>query len=282
MAAPVAGWMSAHPLTAFVLLALGITWAAWAPAAADSHGLLPIELGAAEGPLYLLGGVGPMVAAWLVLRAQHGSAAERRLFAPLARWRVHPGWYLLALAGPVLLALGALAVIGRFAAVVAELDVSWTWVWVLVIRLLAAVPEEVAWRGFALPRWQARYGALGASLIIGVVWALWHLPLLLDRDNVMSTYPVVLYAFSVLATSVVYTSVFNSTGGSVVILTVLHGAGNAAGDVFFGDDATLWDAFRSVDVVVMSVLALVLVLVLGTGLSCRTPPRADPQEAGRS
>ncbi|MFI7493693.1 type II CAAX prenyl endopeptidase Rce1 family protein [Kocuria sp. M4R2S49] len=268
-------------MTAFVLLALGITWAAWAPAAADSHGLLPIELGAAEGPLYLLGGIGPMVAAWIVLRNQHGSAAERRLFAPLARWRVHPGWYLLALAGPVLPAVGALATTGRLDAVLADLEVSWMWAWALVIRLLAAVPEEVAWRGFALPRWQARYGGLGASLIIGVVWALWHLPLLLDRDNVMSASPVVLYAFSVLATSVVYTWVFNSTGGSVLILTLLHGAGNAAGDVFFGDDATLWEAFHTVDAVVMTALAVVLVLVLGTRLSSRTLPRADPEEAGR-
>ncbi|WP_424346837.1 hypothetical protein [Kocuria sp. CH-021] len=62
-------------------------------------------------------------------------------------------------------------------------------------------------------------------------------------------------------------------------LTLLHGAGNVAGDVFFGDDATLWEAFPSVDTVVMTVLAAVLVLVLGTGLSSRTSPRADPQEA---
>jgi hypothetical protein len=60
----------------------------------------------------------------------------------------------------------------------------------LLWYLLQAVPEEVGWRGFALPRLQARYSALTASLIVGVLWALWHLPLLVDSRNVMSQYPL--------------------------------------------------------------------------------------------
>ena len=278
-------WIAAHPVAAFVLLALGTTWSAWAPPVAASHGLLP-EVPALYDALYIVGGVGPLAAAWAVLRAQDRATAGRRLFAPLGRWRVHPVWYLLVCLGPVLLTLAALSAAGRLGPEPGGPEVSWSWLLVLLIRLLAAVPEELAWRGFALPRLQTRCSALTAGLTIGVVWALWHLPLLLDRDNPMSTYPLGLYVVSVLAASVVYTWVFNSTGGSVLLVTILHGVGNAAADVLLGADPFLLGALQRVEATVLAALAAFLVLLLGPQHLSHRPhvpsESAEPGGAGRA
>ncbi|ALU39635.1 hypothetical protein AS188_07575 [Kocuria flava] len=276
-ARPAATWAAAHPLTAFTVLALGITWIAWAPTVLASYRLLPAGPAPLVPVLFVVGGTGPLLAAWLVLRAQHGPAAGRRLFAPLTRWRVRPGWYVLALAGPVLLALGALAVLGRLDRV-ADLGASWAWSAVLLVRLVAAVPEEAAWRGFALPRWQERWNGTAAALVLGVVWAAWHLPLLLDRSNPMSAYPLPLYVLSVLATSVVWAWVFNSTGRSVLVLVLLHGTGNAVGDVLFAGDTALWRGFQAVEAVVMTVLALVVALMTGPDLASPRPRRRATEE----
>ena len=86
-----------------------------------------------------------------------------------------------------------------------------------------------AWRGFAQPRLQALYTALISSVIVGVLWALWQLPLLLNRDNVMSTLPILLWLLDVIARSIIHTWIFNSTRGSLRFVTLFHAESNTAG-----------------------------------------------------
>lgn len=100
---------------------------------------------------------------------------------------------------------------------------------VFLLYLLRVVPEDAAWGGFALPRLQARRDALISGLIVGMLWALWHLPLLLTEDNVMSAYPLIPYLLYVIGLSPLYTWLFNSTGGSVLVVTVFHAASNTFG-----------------------------------------------------
>lgn len=92
----------------------------------------------------------------------------------MAIWRLAPHWYLVALGLPAALSLGAAGLslgLGAPGAVqFSELSPLTLLLFVLVIG------EELAWRGFALPRLRARYGALGGSLILGLLWAGWHLP----------------------------------------------------------------------------------------------------------
>ncbi|MGH7200221.1 MAG: CPBP family glutamic-type intramembrane protease, partial [Planctomycetaceae bacterium] len=85
--------------------------------------------------------------------------------------------------------------------------------------------EEIGWRGFALPHLQRCYSALVSSLIVGVAWALWHWPNYL----IASIYPHPFWAFAAaipmgMAASVLYIWVYNSTGGSLFAVVVLHGA----------------------------------------------------------
>ena len=88
--------------------------------------------------------------------------------------------------------------------------------------------EEIGWRGFALPRLQARHSALVASLVIGVVWAVWHYPKFLNAGNSAHDYPFWLFLLDIVAKSIIFTWVFNSTGGSLLSVTLLHASMNTS------------------------------------------------------
>ncbi len=228
MMARLGSWVRERPLVAFYLLAFVLTWLGWAPQALYSHGLFPFD----SFIFYLFGGVGPLLAAYLVLRALHGDKAFGALFAPLLRWRVGAVWYGLALLGYPALRLAALVVAGEGATALDNVTLSAGWLLGLAPLFLstfvAAIPEELAWRAFALPRLQARNGALVASLIVGFLWALWHLPLLLVKDSVMSTYPLLPFFVQSMALTVVYAWLYNSTG-SALIITIFHAVSNMVG-----------------------------------------------------
>ena len=105
----------------------------------------------------------------------------------------------------------------------------------LVLIILAGLGEEFGWRGFLLPRLQRHHNALISSLIIGVFHSLWHIPLFLVEGTAQYGWaqqvglaPSFLgYSAFVIAWSIQLTWFFNNTGGSVLLVAVVHGAGNA-------------------------------------------------------
>lgn len=248
MTASISTWIRKQPLLAFYLLAFAITWLGWLPQAAYSHGLFPFD-----SPIfYVLGGVGPLLAVMIVLRVLRGTSDYGDLFRPLWQWRTGMIWYFVALFGYPIMWLASLALSGDLVVELPKLGPPLAMLPGFLVSFLAAIPEEIAWRGFALPRLQSRYNALVSSLIVGVLWALWHLPLLLMKSNVMSTYPMIPYFLKVVAVSVVYTWIFNNTRGSLLIITLFHAASNTVGP-FVGIEQTL----------VFSLVAAVIVMVFG-------------------
>jgi uncharacterized protein len=228
-----ASWLARRPLVAYFALAYAVTWALWLPyyLTGAGLGLLPIKL---PQILVLFGQYGPTVAGFTLAAATGGRPAVRALLRRYGQWRVHPGWYLLIIFTPLL--LFALAVVARVGTGPLEalgqdgpsillaylLDAL-----VLKVILHGALGEEAGWRGFALPRLQARFGALGASLILGALWAGWHAPLYLSASRVANNPPLV-FAVGIVATAILYTWVYNRTGGSLLIAILLHAAINSA------------------------------------------------------
>ena len=90
----------------------------------------------------------------------------------------------------------------------------------------SALGEEIGWRGYALPRLQATRSALSASLILAPIWGLWHLPLWLTGDPVKAPIFYVPFFLSAFAFSVILTWVYNSTGGSLLMVILLHATVN--------------------------------------------------------
>lgn len=108
-----------------------------------------------------------MLAAYIVLRVQGGKAAIDKLFAPLLHWKVSVAWYIIAILSFAVIGTVAAALSGNLTEQLKNLNISSSITF--VSYLVAAIPEEVAWRGFALPRLQTRYSALASSIIIGVL-----------------------------------------------------------------------------------------------------------------
>lgn len=224
--------VTAHPLGAFFVITFTITWI-WELLV---FGLLDLEF----VPWSIPGTFGPAIAAVLVTRMLDGKPGVRAFLRRLVLWRVGARWYLFALV--VLPAVVVLAYVflpdpkqnvDEPAIVIALTYVSS----LLILTLMGGGQEEPGWRGFALPRMQARSGPLKASLALGVIWGLWHLPLFVfvpDYDNADPGFVNVALMFLVftggltIGFSVILTWLVNNARGSVLLAMLAHGSVNAA------------------------------------------------------
>ena len=160
--------------------------------------------------------------------------------------------------------------------------------------ITVALGEEVGWRGYALPALQARYSALLASVILGVMWALWHLPLFFDPDTIYGNLPFVVQLALQVPFAILLTWVYNSTGGSVLMVMLLHAVFNAGGQLWktipaysVEPSSAAEAASRTVHVNLMAVIvlwvaAVVVVLVYGSRNLSRDPRQVLTDAEGES
>jgi membrane protease YdiL (CAAX protease family) len=274
---------SAFPLK-FVLVAFAFTWVFWWLAVLEARGLissLPV-------PAVFLGAFGPMVAAVVVTAQEGGRAGLRSLLSRIVRWRVAPFWYGVALLGPIALQLLAmiphvilggqppdlLAMLGMLPTVL----VTFVYMFIQV-----GIGEEIGWRGYALPKLQSGYSALLASLILGVIWTLWHLPVFFNPATSYSKTPFWVFLVFLLPVSILITWAFNSTGGSVLIIMLLHAMLNASSGPLWraipeystleSTSAALITYIYLVQAAVLWVAAVAVVLVYGASNLSRKPRR---------
>jgi membrane protease YdiL (CAAX protease family) len=260
-----------YPLITFFALAYALAWWIWILYAFDITFL---------GPIFALG---PFLAAIIVTAVTRGTAGLKALLSRMVRWRVGLGWYAAALLLPVAVYLFAVSlnILLGAGASTAEQFGSWylifpLFAYSLLFPLSGAFGEELGWRGYALPRAQARVSALSAALIIGVIQTAWHLPLfIIDR----STPPVPLIV-GYMGLGILATWVFNNTRGSVLLTMLLHASFNTNAG-FFGE------MFAGADLLRMSwllaagwcVAAIVVVVVYGPQhLSRKHRKREDPEQ----
>jgi membrane protease YdiL (CAAX protease family) len=91
--------------------------------------------------------------------------------------------------------------------------------------ILGPLWEEPGWRGFALPRLQMQFGPIVGTLILGVLWALWHIPGYFGGWMALGIFPLIV---SGVAFSIIATWVYNNTRGSILLMILLHSSSNAA------------------------------------------------------
>jgi membrane protease YdiL (CAAX protease family) len=227
---PLAGAVRRHPLIAFFVLAYAISWSASI-----------VYFATGSGPTIV--SCGPALAAILVLALTTGRSGVKALFRSMLQWRVGARWWAVALLTPVVLSAAATGLNVALGAPTPTADELATWTNVLptalIILLVPAIGgawEEPGWRGFALPRLLAERSALSASLVLGVLWAFWHLPVYFVDDQHWSDLVLV-----VLGT-IVFTWLFQSAACSLLIAMVFHALNNAVSGEYFsqmfeGDDS---------------------------------------------
>src|SRR4051794_38917466 len=213
-----------HPVAIFFVLTYAIAWAFWVPLVILQDRAAP----ALDLVLRILGSSTPSVLAILLVAHLQGRAEVRRLLRRLLMGRVNIGWYA-AIVALTALPVAAVWVSTLFGAPTPILAVTIPAVVVTFLFSIfpgSALGEELGWRGFALPRLQARRSALVASLIVGGVWGSYHFPLFLLGSPVRPFALFLPFALSCVIMSIFYTWMYNGTGGSLFMAVLLHAATN--------------------------------------------------------
>lgn len=210
-----------YPFVFFVVLTYIISWALWTP----------LVIYQRDSRMFLiLGTFGPTLSALLLTLISNGRADLRALLGRLFIWRVSIFWYLISFLVPAVIVLLAIGLHILLGGAVPEFKNFAQWYLVIPVFLyvlfFSVLGEEIGWRGYALPELQANYSALTASLIIGVIWGLWHIPLWWIKGNLHQQIPLTLFMLQIIAFSIIYTWMYNNTRGSLLIVLLFHTASN--------------------------------------------------------
>lgn len=191
---------------------------------------------------------GPVLAALVLTPLTDGWSGLKTLLSRLGRWRVGGRWYGVAFGLPLLVVTAGvvMATVNGAPAPTAAQLAEWPNLFVIFIFVTifsGPLGEDPGWRGYALERLQRKYRPLVATLILNVLGLLWHAPLFFV-ENI--TWPVVV---TILAGWLVMNWLYNCTGGSVLLVVLMHGALNAlsnfTGQMYTGDhllQLNVWEA----------------------------------------
>jgi membrane protease YdiL (CAAX protease family) len=219
--------LNKHPLVCFFALSFGLSWLFWAPVIAAGQ-----DRAAWVTVFHILGGHGPLFACLMVVSLAATREDRRDFYRSLLNWRLPVRWYIVFLLAPLaLLAVYYLALVLMAGTLegVTGLPPWWLYpVMFLGMSLVGGGLEEPAWRGYALPRLLDRYSPLTATLVLGIVWMVWHLPLFFAASVSQTHIPFGLFTVNGLALSVIFTWGYLYTKGSILMAVILHGGLNAA------------------------------------------------------
>jgi uncharacterized protein len=270
MMSSVSSVVNQRPLITFFVLTYALSWLAW-PLWAS--GLYPIA------PVFSFA---PFLAALVVLAITNGKRGIGGLLRRMVRWRVGLRWYAVALLLPAGITVAAVVLnvlLGARPPSSVELG-GWTGLLLgfavaLLIPGLGGAWEEPGWRGFALPRLQAGRSALFAALILGVLIALWHVPMMVVGDVHWSD------TVSIMGAVIVFNWVFNNANGSVLIIMLMHATNNTVSGQFFSPMFSGADSVRMgwLLAAVWCAVAIVVVILAGPAHLSRKHRKQEAKEA---
>jgi membrane protease YdiL (CAAX protease family) len=256
---------AAHPynLLLYFVGAYAITWLCWGLVALAARQLITLPI--PQEMLMLIGGLGPLLMAITLSAQEGGGAGVRGLLAQLLRWRIHPIWYVVALLFPLVAVLitTELSILAGAPRPPFPPLAQWMMIpikFVFVVLLGGGLWEEFGWRGYALPRLQSRYGALGASLILGLIWAGWHIPQWFIPGEVSGSF--LSFVVGVITFSVLLAWLYNNSGGSLLIVVLAHTMNNVFYNLFAATMQSLAQSAPLASILIGDVLLPVIVVLL--------------------
>jgi len=221
------GILRRYPLHAFFFLAYTLSWIFLIPLMLSQQG---VGINLSFDLFFLLGGWGPTIAAILIIALTAGKPAVKAFLVRGLQWRVGLRWYLVVLFLPALTGSSAILIhmlLGGDAPEFLISDYGLMLIPLLLIGLLTGpISEEFGWRGFAQPLLQIKYNPAVASLIIGVIWGLWHTPLFYTPGTSQVEMNLLWFTINGIALAFLFTWVYNHTGGSILMAILFHAAIN--------------------------------------------------------
>ncbi|HSL45404.1 MAG TPA: CPBP family intramembrane glutamic endopeptidase [Anaerolineales bacterium] len=232
--------MGTKTLWAFLALTFGLSWVPMSLFIMFADQLTPLfgEM-SATNPVFLLAVYAPGISGIFLVWRYYGLTGLGSFLRRLTLWRAPIQWWLFLLLGIPAIMYAAAAIKGTISEPFRFLP--WYLVFPALVQslLLGPLGEEFGWRGLALPLLQRRFAPFWASLILGVVWALWHAPAFLMSGTPQSAWSFGPFFVGLIAITVIMTPLFNASRGSLLIAILYHL--NIMNPIF--PDAQPWDSY---------------------------------------
>ena len=222
----------------FFLLTFAYSWVIWIPSVLDGIGIkLPFSVAGYSTVVVIIGAFAPLMAAITLVVREEGGKGMREFFGQALDFHIKPVYLVLALALPLLIHL-----IAHYLALAVGLDVAKTLfpTEISVAPIVLAIPyfilmlvlgggqEEFGWRGYAQEPLQEKIGVIPASLVIGLIWGIWHLPLWFMAGDLHSAYSFLAFVMMTMSISIIYAWLYNSSGKKLIVVIFFHAMSNTA------------------------------------------------------
>ena len=250
----------------FVLIAYSWSWLFWILAALIARGLsVPSSI---EG--FLLGPLnpaawGPLIAAFLTTYLDEGKTGVKKLLKRGVKYRFGKAWYLVIfllfpalIGGAFLLAVLSGEPVTKLTALANPISIPIAFAYIFFLG--GPLQEEFGWRGYALEHLQTRFNAFVSSIIVGLIWGFWHLPLfLMPKQEFYYQRPIWELVLSTTLVAILFTWLYNNTRKSILAVLLFHTMFNLSHYVF----PTLSSDRGSLYLLGLLLLAGILILILG-------------------
>jgi membrane protease YdiL (CAAX protease family) len=283
------GLLARHPQVSYFLIAFTFSWLLFLPGPLTYYGVLSLDPPLLR-VLAIAGLLGPILSGFIMTALTEGRAGVGDLLRRIVLWRVGLRWYLFALLGlPLVMLLGTLVRPGALASFdpsAQPFTLTYFAAFVSMVLIGGPLFEEPGWTGFAQPRLQRLHGPLVGGLILGSLWALWHLPGFLIPSQGPTDIPprgtvldFVVFALALVGLRLIIMWVVNNTRGSVLMAILTHASWNtfysAALIGLFPASAVLGSYLNLT--IAACALALVLITMTRGQLGYRQDPDAAPR-----
>lgn len=222
----------------FFLLTFAYSWILWLPSVLDGLGLdLPFDVSGYSMVVVIIGAFAPLLAALTLVAREGGRQAIKSFFKRAFDFHIKPLYIILALTLPLVIHL-----ISHYLALALGLDVARTLFpadistspvilaipYFFLMLVIGGGQEEFGWRGYAQEPIQEKIGIIPASLLIGLIWGLWHLPLWFMAGDLHSAYSFLAFVIMTTSISVMYAWLYNASGKKLLVVIIFHAMNNTA------------------------------------------------------
>lgn len=232
-------YLKKHQIMVFLVMTFLFSWTFWGIIYASYRGILSSTIyGRYFLIFFMLGAFMPSVMSIIINGFFYGINGIKTLLKKLTIWKVKPFFYIV-----VLLFAPALYYVPLFICNITGAGykmpsnisnpISILLNFLLVIFFGGPLIEELGWRGFVLPRLQNKLNPIFSSLILGVIWACWHLPLFFFPGTSQYGCPFVIFIIQCIGLAMLFTWVYNQTDGSLLLSIILHASWNCTEGVIF-------------------------------------------------